>query len=206
MAEKIKTIARNKIAILPLLGAILIIISLFTPFAISEGWEGISISSQSNVWYWGIYHEQGQTEFLQMPFMLNVILSIIMLFFAILILTFSIEFGLGNLNKKLFGEAIAIFIALIFLSMTLTIKFIEYAFSLMPDQVTFMWKNVSFWAFRLESFGFFGIYIAIVLIVLGSIISLKASKKSFYYLEIVAFLIWIFSSFNSFAFSGHFSL
>ena len=90
MIEEIKTIVRNKIAILPMLGAILIIISLFTPFAISKGLEGISISSQSNVWYWGIYQEQNQIFFLNIPFMLNIILSTTMIIFATLILILSI--------------------------------------------------------------------------------------------------------------------
>jgi len=191
MNEKIETIVRNLAWILPLLGAILILIALFTPFAVSKGVDGISISTQSDVWYWGFYKEQDRTLFLQMPFMLNVILSVTMLFFAILILIFSIERGLNNLNRKSYGESIAIIIALIYFLMTLTIKLIEYAFSLMPDSEIFYGKYYHFWAFRLVSFGFSGINLAIILINLGSILSLSKSRKSFFYIEITAFAIWI---------------
>ena len=129
MSDKIKTILRNPLALIPMLGSILIIIALFTPFAISKGEEGISLSSQSNVWYWGIYQEQDQIFSLAIPFMLNIVLPMITLFFAILILILSIEFGLNNLNRKLYGELIFIFIVLIYLSISLNIKFIECSFS-----------------------------------------------------------------------------
>lgn len=191
MLEKIKTIVRNKIAILPMLGAILIIISLFTPFAISKGLEGISISSQSNVWFWGIYQEQDQIFSLKIPFMLNVVLSTTMIIFATLILILSIDFGLNDLKKKLYGELIFIFIVLIYLSMTLTIKLIEYAFSVMPDLEPALWTHAPFWSYRLGGFGNFGMNIGIFLVVLGSIISLIESRKSFFYIEITIILIWI---------------
>ncbi len=193
MIEEIKTIVRNKIAILPMLGAILIIISLFTPFAISKGLEGISISSQSNVWYWGIYQEQEQIFSLKIPLMLNIILSTTMIIFATLILILSIEFGLNDLKKKLYGELIFIFIVLIYLSMTLTVRLIEYAFSVMPDLEPALWSHAPFWSYRLAGFGNFGINIGIFLVVLGSIISLIESRKSFFYIEITIILIWIIS-------------
>jgi len=192
MNEKIETIVRNLGWILPLLGAVLILIALFTPFAVSKGVDGISISTQSDVWYWGFYKGQDRTLFLPKSFLLNVILSIIMLFFAILILVFSIIYGLNHLNRKSYGESIAIIVVLIYFLMTLTIKFTEYAFSLMPDSdTTYMGKYFHFWAFRLESFGFSGINLAIILINLGSILSLSKSRKSFFYIEITAFTIWI---------------
>ena len=196
MIEKIKTTIRNKLvnklALIPLLGSILIIIALFTPFAISREIEGISISSQSNVWYWGIYQEQDQVLSLTIPFMLNIILPMIVLFFAILTLILSIEFGLNNLNRKLYGELIFIFIVLIYLSITLNVKFIEYAFSIMPDLEPSLGPYAaSFWSFRLYGFGNFGINIAIFLVVAVSIFSLKESKKSFFYIEIITVLIWI---------------
>lgn len=193
MIDKIKTILRNPLAVIPMLGSILIIIALFTPFAISMGEEGISISSQSNVWYWGIYQEQDQIFSLAIPFMLNTILPIIILFFAILILILSIEFGLDNLNKKSYGELIFIFIVLIYLSITLNVKFIEYAFSLMPDLEPWIGTHAPFWAYRSQGFGTFGINIAIFLVVVGSIFSLIESKKSFFYIEIITVLIWIIS-------------
>ena len=196
MIEKIKTTIRNKLvnklALIPMLGSILIIISLFTPFAISREIEGISISSQSNVWYWGIYQEQDQIFKLTIPFMLNIVLPMIVLIFAILILILSIEFGLNKLNKKSYGELIFIFIVFIYISMTLTIKLIEYAFSIMPDLEPALFTYAPFWSFRLYGFGYFGIYIAIFLVVVGSIISLNESKKSFFYIEIITFLIFIF--------------
>lgn len=195
MNEKKETIIWKIIWILPMIGAVLIIISLFTPFAVSKGVEGISIASQSDVWYWGWYREQGLTEFLQIPLTLNVILSIIMLFCAMLILVFSIEYGLNNLNRKSYGEIIAIITPLIYFSMTLTIKFIEYAFSLMPDSEIILGKYAHFWVYRLGSFGSFGIYLAIILINVGSILSLSKSKKSFFYIEITAFTIWMFGVF-----------
>ncbi|MBA7575920.1 hypothetical protein ES708_17756 [subsurface metagenome] len=198
MIEKIKTILRNKlelIALIPMLGSILIIISLFTPFAISKGEEGISISSQSNVWYWGIYQEQDQIFSLTTPFMLNIVLSMIILLFAISIFILSIAFGLNKLKRKFYGELIFIFIVFIFLSMMLTIKLIDYAFSLMPDLEPFHGRHHPFWSYRLEGFGIFGIYVAIFLVVGGSIISLIESKNSFFYLEIITFLIWIIISF-----------
>ncbi len=198
MIEKIKTILRdplvNKLALIPMLGSILIIISLFTPFAISMGVEGISISSQSNVWYWGIYQEQDQIFSLTIPFMLNLVLPMIVLFFAILILILSIEFGLNKLKRKLYGELIFIFIVLIYLSITLNIKFIEYAFSLMPDLEPMLGRNAPFWAYRLQGFGSFGINIAIFFVVVGSIFSLIESKKSFFYIEIITVVIWIIIS------------
>lgn len=199
MIEKIKTTLRNKLvnklALIPMLGSILIIISLFTPFAISKREEGISISSQSNVWYWGIYQEQDQIFKLTIPFMLNVVLPMIVLFFAILIFIFSIEFGLNKLKRKFYGELIFIFIVFIYLSMTFTVKLIEYAFSLMPDLEPVLFTYAPFWSYRLYGFGYFGVNIAIVLVVVGSIISLIESKKSFFYIEIITILIWIFSTF-----------
>jgi hypothetical protein len=192
--EKIKTILRNPLALIPLLGSILIIIALFTPFAISMGVEGISISSQSNVWYWGIYQEQDQIFSLAIPFMLNIVLPMIVLFFAILILILSIEFGLNNLNRKLFGELIFIFIVLIYLSISLNIKFIEYAFSVMSDLEPMLGRNAPFWAYRLQGFGSLGIIIAIFFVVLVSIFSLIESKKSFFYIEIIIVVIWIIGS------------
>jgi len=194
MIEKIKTILRNPLALIPLLGSILIIIALFTPFAISMGVEGISISSQSNVWYWGIYQEQEQIFSLAIPFMLNIVLPMIVLFFAILILILSIEFGLNNLNRKLYGELIFIFIVLIYLSIVLNIKFIEYAFSVMPDLEPMLGRNAPFWAYRLQGFGSFGINIAIFFVVVVSIFSLIESKKSFFYIEIITVVIWIIIS------------
>jgi len=197
MIDKIKTILRdplvNKLALIPMLGSILIIIALFTPFAISKGVEGISISSQSNVWYWGIYQEQDQIFSLAIPFMLNIILPMIMLFFTILIFILSIEFGLNKLKRKLYGELIFIFNLLIYLSMVLTIKLIEYAFSLMPDLEPMLGGSAPFWIYRLQSFGNIGINIAIFLIVVGSIISLIESKNDFFYIEIIAVIIWIIS-------------
>ena len=197
MIDKIKTIVRNKLvnelALIPLLGSILIIISLFTPFAISKGVEGISISSQSNVWYWGIYQEQDQMFSLAIPFMLNIVLPMITLFFAILILILSIEYGLNNLNRKLYGELIFILIVLIYLSITLNVKFIEYAFSVMSDLEPVLGTYGSFWQYRLQGFGNFGINIAIFLVVIGSIISLIESKKGFFYIEIITVVIWIIS-------------
>jgi len=193
MIEEIKTIVRNKIAILPMLGAILIIISLFTPFAISKGLEGISISSQSNVWYWGIYQEQDQIFSLKIPLMLNIVLPTTMIIFATLILILSIEFGLNDLKRKLYGELIFIFIVLIYFSMTLTVRLIEYAFSVMPDLEPALWTHAPFWGYRLGGFGNFGLNIAIFLVVLGSIISLIESRKSFFYIEITILLIWIIS-------------
>jgi len=197
MIDKIKTILRdplvNKLALIPMLGSILIIIALFTPFAISKGVEGISISSQSNVWYWGIYQEQDQIFSLAIPFMLNIILPMIMLIFTILIFILSIEFGLNKLKRKLYGELIFIFNLLIYLSMVLTIKLIEYAFSLMPDLEPMLGGSAPFWIYRLQSFGNIGINIAIFLIVVGSIISLIESKNDFFYIEIIAVIIWIIS-------------
>jgi hypothetical protein len=119
----------------------------------------------------------------------------IILFFAISIFILSIEFGLNKLKRKLYGELIFIFIVLIYLSMILTIKLIEYAFSLMPDLEPVLFTYAPFWSYRLYGFGYFGIYIAIFLVVVGSIISLNESKKSFFYIEIITFLIWIFSTF-----------
>jgi len=194
MIDKIKTIVRNPLALIPLLSSILIIIALFTPFAISRGEEGISISSQSNVWYWGIYQEQGQIFSLTIPFMLNIVLSMIVLFFAILILILSIEFGLNNVNRKLYGELIFIFIVLIYLSITLNTKYIEYAFSIMPDLEPVLGTYASFWQYRLQGFGNFGINITIFFVVVVSIISLIESKKSFFYIEIIIVVIWIISS------------
>ena len=198
MIEKIKTIVRNKLvnklALIPMLGSILIIISLFTPFAISKGEEGISISSQSNVWYWGIYQEQDQIFSLTIPFMLNIVLSMIILFFAISIFILSIEFGLNNLKRKFYGELIFIFIVFIYLSMTLTVLLIEYAFSLMPDLEPFVDRHAPFWSYRLQGFGNFGINIAIFFVVVVSIFSLIESKKSFFYIEIITVVIWITSS------------
>jgi hypothetical protein len=199
MIKKIKTILRiklvNKLALIPMLGSILIIISLFTPFALSKGLEGISISSQSNVWYWGIYQEQDLIFKLTIPFMLNFVLPMIVFIFAILILILSAEFGLNNLNRKLYGELMFIFIVFIYISMTLTIKLIEYAFSIMPDLEPSLGPYAApFWSFRLYGFGYFGIYIAIFLVVVGSIISLIESKKGFFYIEIITVVIWIIIS------------
>ena len=194
MIDKIKTIVRNPLALIPLLSSILIIIALFTPFAISRGEEGISISSQSNVWYWGIYQEQAQMFSLTIPFMLNIVLSMIVLFFAILILILSIEFGLNNVNRKLYGELIFIFIVLIYLSITLNTKYIEYAFSIMPDLEPALFTYAPFWSYRLYGFGSFGINIAIFFVVVGSIFSLIESKKGFFYIEIIIVVIWIISS------------
>ena len=200
MIEKIKTIVKNKIAILPMLGAILIIISLFTPFAISMGLEGISISSQSNVWYWGVYQEQDQTIFLNIPFKLNIFLPIAMVVFAILILILSIEFCLNDIKRKLFGELIFIFIVLIYLSMTLIVKLIEYSFSLMPDLEPFVTRHAPFWSYRLAGFGNFGLTIAMFLVIAGSIISLIKSRKSFFYIEITIMSIWIINQLVFFPF------
>jgi len=191
MIEKIKTILKNKLALIPMLGSILIIISLFTPFAISKGVDGISISSQSSVWYWGIYQEQDQIFLLTIPFMLNIVLPMIILFFAISTFILSIEFGLNNLKRKFFGELIFIFIVFIYLSMFLTVKLIEYAFSLMPDLEPVLGTHAPFWSYRLQGFGNFGLNIAIVLVIVGSIISLIESKKSFFYIEIISILLWI---------------
>ena len=195
MIEKIKTIVRNKLvnklALIPMLGSILIIISLFTPFAISKGVEGISISSQSSVWYWGIYQEQDQIFKLTIPFMLNFVLPMIVLIFAILILILSIEFGLNNLNRKLYGELTFILIVLTYLSITLTIKFVEYAFSVMPDLETMLGTHAPFWAYRFQGFGTFGINIAIFLIGLGSIMALIESRKSFFYVGIIITILFL---------------
>ena len=193
MIDKIKTILRNKlvnklIALIPMLGSILMIISLFTPFAISEGLEGISISSQSSVWYWGIYQEQDQIFSLSIPLKLNIVLFMISLFFAISILILSIEFGLDNLKRKFYGEVLFIFTALIYFSMNLTISLIEYAFSLMPDLEPMIGASAPFWTYRFGGFGFFGFNFGLCLIVLGSITSLIESKKSFFYIEIIAIL------------------
>ena len=133
MINKFKKILGNTLALIPMLGSVLVIISFLTPFALSRGLEGISISSQSNVWYWGIYQDQDQILSLRIPFMLHIILSEIILFFAISIFILSIEFGLDNLKRKLYGELLFIFTVLIYISMNLTIKLIEYAFSLMHD-------------------------------------------------------------------------
>jgi len=97
------------------------------------------------------------------------------------------------LNRKLFGELIFIFIVLIYLSITLNLTLVEYAFSLMPDLEPFHGRHAPFWSYRLQGFGNFGINIAIFLIVEGSIISLIESKKGFFYVEIITVLIWIIS-------------
>jgi len=194
MSDKIKTILRKPLAVIPMLGSILIIIALFTPFAISMGEEGISISSQSNVWYWGIYQENEQIFKLAIPFMLNFVLPMIVLIFGVLILILSIEFGLDNLNRKSYGELIFIFIVLIYLSITLNVKFIEYAFSLMPDLEPWIGTHAPFWVYRSQGFGTFGINIAIFLVVVGSIFSLIESKRSFFYIEIISVIIWIIIS------------
>ncbi len=191
MIEKIRIIVKNKIAILPILGAVLIIISLFTPFAISMGLEGISVSSQSNVWYWGFYEGQNQILLLNIPFMLNILLPMTTFVCAILILILSIEFGLNEINRKLFGELLFIFIVLIYLSMTLTVKLIEYSFSLMPDLEPVLMTGAPFWHYRIAGFGPFGINIAIFLVIVGSLISLLESRKSFFYIEITVIVIWI---------------
>jgi len=191
MIEKIKIIVKNKIATLPIIGAILIVISLFTPFAISMGLEGISISSQSNVWYWGFYEAQDQLLLLNIPFMLNILLPMTTVVCAILILILSIEFGLNEIKRKLFGELLFIFIVLIYLSMTLTVKLIEYSFSLMPDLEPVLMRYAPFWSYRIAGFGPFGINIAIFLVILGSFISLFESRKSFFYIEITVIVIWI---------------
>jgi hypothetical protein len=200
MIEKIKTIVKNKIAILQMVGAILIIISLFTPFAISRGLEGISISSQSNVWYWGVYQEQDQTFFLNIPFMLNIFLPMAMVVFSILILILSIEFGLNGIKRKLFGELIFILIVLIYLSMTLIVKLIEYSFSLMPDLEPVLMSHAPFWSYRLAGFGNFGLNIGMFLVIASSIISLMKSRKSFFYIEITIMSIWIISQLVFFPF------
>ena len=195
MIENMKTIVRNKIALLPMSGAILIIISFFTPFAISEGVEGISLSSQSNVWYWGIYQEQDQVFSLNIPFSLNIFLPIIILALAILILVLSIEYGLNNVKRKLFGELLFIFIVVIYLSMSLTVRLIEYAFSIMPDLVEiFPGRYAPFWGYRDPGFGNFGIGLAIFLVVVGSLISLAKSRKSFFYIEISIISVWFISN------------
>ena len=195
MIEKIKIIVKNKIAVLPILGAVLILISLFTPFAISMGLEGISISSQSNVWYWGFYEGQDQLLLLNIPFMLNIFLPMIVAVLAILMLILSIEFGLNEIKRKLYGELLFIFIVLIYLSITLTVRLIEYSFSLMPDleYVFFPTSGIyhSFWRYRLTGFGPLGINIAILLGIVGSFISLLESRKSFFYIEITVSVIWI---------------
>ncbi|MFX0076016.1 MAG: hypothetical protein ACFE96_11275 [Candidatus Hermodarchaeota archaeon] len=193
MFETLRAIKWNKTATLPLVGAVLMVFALFTPFVVSRGVEDISIASQSDVWYWGFYNGNGQIGFLRMPFMLNVIMSILILFFAILTLVLSIEHGINNLNRKLFGELIGIFSLFIYLSMTLTIGFIQYGFSLLPDlEKTFFGLNADFWAYRKGSFGYYGVIAAMAIIIIGSIISLRKSRKSFFYIEITAFILWLF--------------
>lgn len=190
-----KTIVMNKIAIFPMLGAILVMIALFTPFAISEGYEGISLSSQSNVWYWGIYQEQDQAFSLNIPFSLNVFLPMAILAFAILILILSIEYGLNNIKRKLFGELLFIFVVLIYLSMSLTVRLIEYTFSIMPGLVEIFYPGsgiyMPFWRYREAGFGIFGIGFGIFLVIVGSIISLAKSRKGFFYIEITVIGIWV---------------
>ena len=146
------------------------------------------------MWFWGIYQEQDQIFSLKIPLMLNIILPTTMIIFATLILIFSIEFGLNDLKKKLYGELIFILIILIYFSMTLTVRLIEYAFSVMPDLEPALWSHAPFWRYQLGGFGNFGINIGILLVVLGSIISLIESKKSFFYIEITILIIWIISS------------
>ncbi len=192
MIEKIKFDAWKTLAILPLVGVILIIISLFTPFAISEGLEGITISSQSNVWYWGFYQEQDQLFYLHVPFMLTIFLPMITAVSTVLILIFSVEFGLNKLKRKLYGEILFIFSVLIYFSISLTIRLIEYSFSLMPDLEPYYGRYAPFGEYRIAGFGTFGINIAIFLVLTGSIISLSKSRKSFFYIEITVIVIWIF--------------
>ena len=191
MINKFKKILGNTLALIPMLGSVLVIISFLTPFALSRGLEGISISSQSNVWYWGIYQDQDQILSLRIPFMLHIILSEIILFFAISIFILSIEFGLDNLKRKLYGELLFIFTVLIYISMNLTIKLIEYAFSLMPDLEPVMFTHAPFWSYRFYGFGLVGLILALCLFILGSIICLMKSRKGFFYAEITTLLLFI---------------
>lgn len=198
MIEKIKKIIQNPLAVLPMVGAILILISLFTPFAISRGEEGISISSQSNVWYWGFYQGLSQTFYLNIPFMLNIFFPMATGVLATLILIISIEYGLDEEKRKVFGELLFIFVVIIYLSITLNVKLIEYAFSIMPDLEAvhpLLGIYHSFWRYRLAGFGNFGISIANFLLILVSIISLSKSRKSFFYIEITIISIWIIGQF-----------
>lgn len=189
MFKEIKLVLENKIALIPLIGSILIIISFLVPYAISEGITDISIASQSDVWYWGIFGTEGQYFSLNVPFRLNIALSIITLFFAFLIGLLSILFGLNKLNQKFFGELIFIFSVLISISTSLLTKVIEFSFSIRPDLEPFLDSNAPFWGYRIYGFGMYAIGIAIFLIIVGSLLSLKDSRKSFFYLALI-YLIW----------------
>ncbi len=189
MLKKLKLVLENKIALMPLVGSILIIVSFLTPYAISEGITDISIASQSDVWYWGIYGTEGEFFSLIVPFRLNIALSIITLFFTFLIGLLSIFFGLNKLNQKFFGELIFIFSVLIYTSTSLLTKVIDFSFSIRPDLEPFLHSNAPFWGYRIYGFGMYAIGIAIILIILGSLLSLKDSRKSFFYLALI-YLIW----------------
>ena len=124
--------------------------------------------------------------------MLNIFLPMTTVVIAILILIFSIDFGLNEIKRKLFGELLFIFIVIIYLSMTLTVKLIEYSFSLMPDLEPVVMSYADFWRYRIAGFSTFGINIGIFLVLTGSIISLSKSRKSFFKIEITIITIWIY--------------
>jgi len=170
--------------------ALILLITIFTPFAIPVYRGVVSKEALSYVWIWGLCYGQGQFFFLIMPFGL----AFFLILFAILILMSSFELNKNKINFGKFGEQMFIYSFLIILVSVILRAIIEYSFLFFSDvPLVYGSTRADFWTYHSPGFGYFGIFITSYLLLNASLASIGYSKSNFLGYAIVLFIILTFT-------------
>ncbi len=169
----------NKYAIIL---AFILLITLFTPFAIPVDRGIDSKEALSFVWIWGLCYGQGEFFFLIMP------MGFFLILFAILILMSCFELKKHKLSLVKFGERVFIFSFLMIIVSIVLMAIIEYSFLSFSNVPITGGRKADFWSYHLPGFGYIGVFFISYLFLNVSLAVMGYSRSNFFRFAIALFI------------------
>lgn len=166
--------------------SITILIAIFIPFAIPSGDSNISKESQSFVWIWGLYYLDGESFFVVSFLLINLYFTAIIAIFAIIILISAINLKNKKISLGKFGEQLFICNVIQIISMANLTVFIEYSYLFLPNLQRIIFSEIAeFWYYRLPGFGYYGIFIPLMLLLYISVLVMYRKNSNFFSFAVI---------------------
>jgi hypothetical protein len=176
----------DKYPVIAIIIAFLLLITLFTPFAIPVDRGIDSKEALSFVWIWGLCYGQGEFFFLIMP------MGFFLILFAILIVICSFELKKHKLSLVKFGERVFIFSFLIFIISFVLMAIIEYSFLYFPNVPTMGLGKADFWSYHLPGFGYIGVFFISYFFLNVSLALMGYGRSNFFNFAMSLFIVTTF--------------
>ncbi|MFX1314434.1 MAG: hypothetical protein ACFE9T_01090 [Promethearchaeota archaeon] len=169
-----------------IISSITILIAIFTPFAVPYGDSTISKESQSFVWIWGLYYLDAESFCLLRFLLINLYFTAIIAIFAIIILISAINLKNKKISLGKFGEQLFICNVIQIISMANLTVFIEYSYLFLPNLQKIMdIETAEFWYYRLPGFGYYGIFIPLMLLLYISVLVMYRKNSNFFSFAVI---------------------